>query len=72
MTTATATILQRRIRTTKMMVKGTTTNIQIINITMVKTTSSSSSSSRRRRRSSNNMEVVATMTKRELFSFTFR
>ncbi len=65
MTTATAIILQQRIRTTKMMVKGTTTNIQTINITTVKTTSSNSNS--RSSRSSSTTEVAATMTKRELF-----
>ncbi len=64
MTTATAIILQQRIRTTKMTVKGTTINIQIINITTVKTTSSNSNSRSSR---SSTKEVVATMTKRELY-----
>jgi hypothetical protein len=67
MTTATAIILQQRIRTTKMTVKGTTINIQIINITTVKTTSSNSNSNSRSSRSSSTTEVVATMTKRELY-----
>jgi len=64
MRTATAIILQQRIRTTKMTVKGTTINIQIINITTVKTTSSNSNSRSSR---SSTKEVVATMTKRELY-----